>query len=130
LICTDLRRALCTAHFFVDELKFFCYNLYCRNETISERKNEMTTESIKEAVKDYLKDYVRVTYELEYPWKELHLNVSGKCASVLYRRDWWERRKKETGDPTGRKVMEQGFRVSVACPYTIKRLEIDEHPEI
>ena len=90
----------------------------------------MTTESIKEAVKDYLKDYVRVTYELEYPWKELHLNVAGQCASELYPRDWWERRKKELNDPTGREVMERAFRISVTCPYTVKRLEIDEHPEI
>ena len=48
-----------------------------------------------------LKDKVRVTYALEYPWKELHLNVAGRCASVLYDRDWWERRKKKTGDPYG-----------------------------
>ena len=75
-----------------------------------------------------LTDKVRVTYTLEYPWKELHLNVSGKTASVLYPRDWWERRKKETGDPTGRKVMEEAFAITVMCPYTIKRLEIDEHP--
>ena len=72
-----------------------------------------------------LPDKVRVTYELEYP---KGLNVSGKNASVLYPRDWWERRKKETGDPTGRKVMEEAFAITVMCPYTIKRLEIDEHP--
>lgn len=87
----------------------------------------MTVESIKEAVKDYLKDYVRVTYELKFPEGS---TVYGRCDSVLYRRDWWERRKKELNDPTGRKVMERGFRVSVTCPFEIKRLEIDEHPEI
>ena len=77
-----------------------------------------------------LKDKVRVTYALEYPWKELHLNVAGRCASVLYDRDWWERRKKETGDPTGRKVMEEAFAITVMCPYTITDLQIDEHPTI
>lgn len=72
-----------------------------------------------------LTDKVRVTYELEYP---KGLNVSGKCASVLYPRDWWERRKKETNDPTGWSVMDEAFRASIMCPYIVKLLEIDEHP--
>ena len=74
-----------------------------------------------------IEDYVRVTYQLKYPEG---LNVSGKFASVLYKRDWWERRKKETGDPTGRKVMEEAFQITVMCPYTIKYLKIDEHPTV
>lgn len=78
-------------------------------------------------VDNFLKDKVRVTYALRYP---PGLNVSGKWASVLYDREWWERRKKETGDPTGRKVMEEAFKITVMCPYTIEKLEIDEHPTI
>lgn len=74
-----------------------------------------------------LKDKVRVTYSLRFP---KGLNVAGKLASTLYPRDWWERRKIETGDPTGRKVMEEAFQITVICPYTIERLEIDEHPTI
>ena len=76
---------------------------------------------------DFLKDHIRVTYHLKFP---KGLNVSGQSASVLYSRDWWERRKKETGDPTGRKVMEEAFAITVMCPYTIEFLEIDEHPKI
>ena len=72
-----------------------------------------------------LTDKVRVTYALKYP---KGLNVSGKCASVLYDRDWWERRKKETGDPMGWRVMDEAFRISVMCPYIVTNLEIDEHP--
>lgn len=79
---------------------------------------------------DLLKDRVRVTYELKYPWKELHLNVAGRCGSALYDRSWWEMRKKETGDPTGRKVMEEAFAMTIMCPYEITRLEIDEHPTV
>jgi len=72
-----------------------------------------------------LPDKVRITYALKYP---KGLNVFGKCASVLYPRVWWEARKKELNDPTGRKVVEAAFAVSVMCPYTIEQLEIDEHP--
>ncbi len=79
---------------------------------------------------DFLKDRVRVTYCLEYPPTWPPSNVSGKYASVLYDREWWEKRKKETGDPTGRKVMEEAFKITVMCPYTIESLEIDEHPKI
>lgn len=74
-----------------------------------------------------LKDRVRVTYTLKYP---KGLNLAGRCASVLYDRKWWDRRKAETGDPTGRKVMEEAFAMTIMCPYTIAHLEIDEHPEI
>lgn len=72
-----------------------------------------------------IKDSVRVTYALKFP---KGLNVSGKCASVLYPRDWWEKRKKELNDPTGRRVMDEAFRITVMCPYIVTNLEIDEHP--
>lgn len=74
-----------------------------------------------------LKDRVRVTYALKYA---PGLNLAGRCGSVLYDRNWWDRRKAETGDPTGRKVMEEAFAMTIMCPYTITDLQIDEHPQV
>ena len=74
-----------------------------------------------------IKDYVRVTYSIRFPE-----GFKPNCyqASVLYSRDWWDRRKAETGDSSGRKVMDEAFRISYLCPYTVERLEIDEHPTV